>query len=147
MPRKSGTSGSEGGRRKRTRSTGTSSAAYPTARPVLRGAGRSNVPGLPGRWEWAGRPGWQAVTGFPGRPPLSSGGSARAGRILGQDAELVPLRIGERDPATAIGPPMIGEVRRSQREDPLHLLLAGAIHRAQVKVHPVLHLLAVGDGD
>ncbi len=31
MPRKSGTSGSEGGRRKRTRSTGTSPAAYPTA--------------------------------------------------------------------------------------------------------------------
>ena len=91
---------------------------------------------------------WMAGSNwFAARPPLSSGGSARAGRILGQDAELVALRIGERDPATAIGPAMIGEVRRSQREDPLHLLLVGAIHRAQVKVHPVLHLLRVGDGD
>src|SRR5262249_14372598 len=34
-----GTSGSEGGRRKRTRSTGTSSAACPTSRPVLRELG------------------------------------------------------------------------------------------------------------
>jgi hypothetical protein len=31
--RKAGTSGSEGGRRKRTSTTGTSSAAYPTSRP------------------------------------------------------------------------------------------------------------------
>ncbi len=36
--RKSGTSGSEGGRRKRTSTTGTSSAAYPTSRPVREGA-------------------------------------------------------------------------------------------------------------
>src|SRR5436305_12025778 len=34
MPRKAGMSGSEGGRRKRTRLPGTSSAAYPTASPV-----------------------------------------------------------------------------------------------------------------
>src|SRR6266540_1477352 len=40
MPRKPGTSGSEGGRRKRTRSPGTSSAAYPTARWVRREAAR-----------------------------------------------------------------------------------------------------------
>jgi hypothetical protein len=39
MPRKSGTSGSEGGRRKRTSTTGTSLAAYPTACTVLRGCG------------------------------------------------------------------------------------------------------------
>src|SRR5215471_6045881 len=79
--------------------------------------------------------------------PSLSGGGAGAGRVLGQDAELVALRIGERDPATAIGPAVISEVRSSQREDPLHLLFAGAIGRAQVKVHPVLDLLTVGDGD
>src|SRR6266540_6297507 len=38
MPRKPGTSGSEGGRRKRTRSPGTSSAAYPTSCPRSIGA-------------------------------------------------------------------------------------------------------------
>jgi len=36
--------GSEGGRRKRTSSTGTSSAAYPTSRPVLRAAGGETPP-------------------------------------------------------------------------------------------------------
>jgi len=38
------TSGSEGGRRKRTRSTGTSSAAYPTASTVLRRGRRKTAP-------------------------------------------------------------------------------------------------------
>src|SRR6266545_56295 len=38
MPRKPGTSGSEGGRSKRTRSPGTSSAAYPTSCPRSIGA-------------------------------------------------------------------------------------------------------------
>ena len=42
-------------------------------------------------------------------PPLSSGGGAGAGRVLGQDAELVALGIGERDPAAAIGSPVISQ--------------------------------------
>lgn len=46
MPRKSGTSGSEGGRRKRTHTTGTSPATYPTARPVREGVAGSG-PFLP----------------------------------------------------------------------------------------------------
>src|SRR5690348_10504086 len=88
-----------------------------------------------------GRAGRQQLAS--GTAPSLSGGGAGAGRVLGQDAELVSLRIGERDPATAIGPAVISEVRGSQREDPLHLLFAGAIGRAQVKVHPVLDLLTV----
>jgi hypothetical protein len=43
MPRKAGTSGSEGGRRKRTSTTGTSSAAYPTVRRVRREAARKRT--------------------------------------------------------------------------------------------------------
>ena len=85
---------------------------------------------------------WQV----PARPSPSSGSGARPGRVLGQDAELIALGISERDPAAAIGPPVIGELRRTQREDPLHLLLPSAVHRAQVQVHPVLHLLAIREG-
>jgi hypothetical protein len=72
-----------------------------------------------------------------------SGGEAGAGRVLGQDAELVALGIGERDPAAAVGPPVVGQLRRAQRQEPLGLLLAGTVHRAQVKVYPVFDLLAV----
>ncbi len=47
MPRKPGMSGSEGGRRKRTSSTGTSSAAYPTSRRDLWEPGGEVPPGDP----------------------------------------------------------------------------------------------------
>jgi hypothetical protein len=52
MPRKSGTSGSEGGRRKRTSLIGTSSAAYPTSCPVWREAVGKDQP----NWHLAGGP-------------------------------------------------------------------------------------------
>jgi hypothetical protein len=55
-------------------------------------------------------PEWQEATGLRHGLPQPSGGSARAGRVFGQDAELVALRIGERDPAATVGPPVIGEV-------------------------------------
>jgi len=46
------------------------------------------------------------------RNVLLSGGGSGAGRVAGQDAELVALGIGERNPAAAIGPPVVGELRR-----------------------------------
>lgn len=42
---------------------------------------------------------WQV----PVRSSPSSGSGARPGRVLGQDAELIALGIGEGDPAAAIG--------------------------------------------
>jgi hypothetical protein len=65
----------------------------------------------------------------------------------GQDAEFVAFGIGERDPAAAIGPPVVGLLRGPEREDPIGLLLARAICRPQVQVHAVLHRLAIRDGD
>jgi hypothetical protein len=57
---------------------------------------------------------WQ----IPVRPSPSSGGDARPGRALGQDAELIAPGARERDPAAVIGPPVTGELRRTQCEDP-----------------------------
>src|SRR5258706_9019922 len=81
------------------------------------------------------------------RNVLRSGGGSGAGRVLGQDAELVALGIGERNPAAAIRPPVVGQLRCPERDDPLGFLLAGAVGRSQVQVDPVLHRLAVWDGD
>src|SRR5450755_3352861 len=78
---------------------------------------------------------------------LLSGGGSGADRLPGQDAELVALGITERDPAAATGSPVAGQLRRPEREDPLSLLLPGAVCRPQVQVDPVLHHLATGDGD
>src|SRR6266511_2035947 len=80
MPRKPGTSGSEGGRRKRTRSPGTSSAAYPTARRV-REAARGNGP--------AERP-------APRPGSTSPAGQVGPGRGGGVPAALLELRLGAR---------------------------------------------------
>jgi hypothetical protein len=35
---------------------------------------------------------------------------SRAGWFLGQDAELIALGVGERDPAAAVGPPVVGQL-------------------------------------
>jgi len=84
MPRKSGTSGSERGRRKRTRSTGTSSAAYSTASPVReetdgKGPGQGHLAG--------GRPHLKRGMGKPGQPtataPLTTNGPG-SGRLGGR---------------------------------------------------------------
>ena len=42
---------------------------------------------------------------------------------------------------------MVGQLRCAEREDPLSLLLARAVGRSEVQVDPVLHGLAVWDGD
>jgi hypothetical protein len=42
---------------------------------------------------------------------------------------------------------MVGQLRCAEREDPLGLLLTGAVCWPKVRVHPVLHRLAVRDGD
>ena len=75
-----------------------------------------------------------------------SGRGSGAGWFLGQDAELVAFGIGQRDPAAAIRPPVVGLLRGPECEDPLGLLLASAIYRPQVQVHAVLHRLAIGEG-
>ncbi len=74
---------------------------------------------------------------------LPSGGRAGAGRFPRQDAELVALGIGERNPATAVRPPVVGQLRRPEREDPLGLLLARAVGWPEVEVDPVLDGLTV----
>jgi hypothetical protein len=66
-------------------------------------------PHLP-RSEWVALTSVAGSSWVPERLSRSSGGSTRAGRILGQDAELITLGIGERDPAAAIRPPVIGQV-------------------------------------
>ena len=75
-----------------------------------------------------------------------SGRGSGSGWFPGQDAEFVAFGIGERDPAAAIGPPVVGLLRGPEREDPLGLLLASAIYRPQVQVHAVLHRLAIRQG-
>jgi hypothetical protein len=67
----------------------------------------------------------------------ASGGGSGAGRLPGQDAELVAFGIGERDPAAAVWPPVIGQLRCPECEDPLGLLLARAVGRPEVQVDPV----------
>src|SRR3954454_9067324 len=66
-----------------------------------------------------------------------------------EDAELVPLGIGE-DRPTGAGAPLVAQVLylgRSVLEQSRHLLVAGAVARHQVEVDPVLALLGVGDLD
>ena len=48
-----------------------------------------------------------------------SGRGSGSGWFLGQDAKLIAFRIGERDPAAAIGPPVVGLLRGSECEDSL----------------------------
>src|SRR6266540_3528716 len=101
MPRKPGTSGSEGGRRKRTRSPGTSSAAYPTSCPRSIGAaGRAEasanaepaaylttVPAMPDQRHSSQLrvadldPGRIATTVKLGADPQARSGPGRAGQV------------------------------------------------------------------
>ena len=56
------------------------------------------------------------------------------------------LRVGQGDPAAIIWPAVVREELGPEADDPLHFLLAGAIHWAQVEVDAVLDLLGVGNG-
>lgn len=80
-------------------------------------------------------------------PVCRSGGGARTRRIFGQDAELITFGIGQSDPAAAVGPSEVTYLSRTQRQEAFYLLFPGAVSRAQVKVHTVLHHLGIGDGD
>ena len=93
---------------------------------------------MPRKGRWADGEGSCGPGGY-----AASSGGAGASRILGQDAELVAFGIGKRDPAAAIGPPVISKLGRPQRHDPFHLLLAGAVDWPQVEVDPVLHALTI----
>src|ERR1019366_5680474 len=63
------------------------------------------------------------------------------------DTEFIALRVGQYYPARPVGPPMVFDQRRPERQDPLHLLLPGLrsrLSRRQVQVNAVLDLLGLG---
>src|SRR5690606_41245337 len=64
-------------------------------------------------------------------------------RVADLHAELVALRIGEHHETAAALPPEVGDLRRAEPDQPLHLGVAASLPRPQVEVDPVLHRLAL----
>src|SRR5690606_4254655 len=64
-------------------------------------------------------------------------------RVADLHAELVALSIGEHHETAAALPPEVGDLRRAEPDQPLHLGVAASLPRPQVEVDPVLHRLAL----
>src|SRR5215472_11605018 len=95
----------------------------------------SGAGSCPERRATAARAAWVRTHRECGSISAWSGGPG-AGRHCGQDAELIAHRIGDRDPAAAVRPPVIGQLPRPEREEPLGLLLSTAVGRPEVQVDP-----------
>src|SRR5690606_22926543 len=100
---------------------------------------------------------WISVTpttlgGAPARPPSRRRRSARCRRELAvapEHAELVALRVGPRHPAgaRAVLAAAVGEHGGAGADQPVDLLLLGAVRGAQVEVQAVLDRLGLGHLD
>src|SRR5450631_3831589 len=80
-----------------------------------------------------------------GTAALLSGPAAFRGAAL--DAELIALGIGHDNPAGPVGPAQVVDKARADAEQSRDLFVTAAGGGHEVKVHPVLDYLAVGDGD
>src|SRR5690606_41482982 len=93
-----------------------------------------------------------AWAGAPARPPPRRRRSARCRRELAvapEHAELVALRVGHRHPAgaRAVLAAAVGEHGGADTDQPVDLLLLGAVRGAQVEVQAVLDRLGLGHLD
>ncbi len=67
--------------------------------------------------------------------------------VAAQDAQLVPLGVGEHDPAGPVRLALVVDHGGTQREHALDLLVAGAVGGNEVEMDAVLDLLVVGHVD
>src|SRR4051794_16961725 len=87
-----------------------------------------------------------------GRAPAVTTASAQSLRrrslgVAAEHAELVAFRIGEDDPARAVGTSAIGDLRCPEATNTFDLLVAPPVSGREVQVQAVLHRLDVRDLD
>ena len=77
------------------------------------------------------------------RPEQAGRGGLRSGAAAREDAELIPLRVGQTDPALIAGLADVG-VPGTQAEQATDLFVLLPVGRVDVEVDPVLDGLALG---